>query len=119
MTGVVSQVASEFGLSESVGLAAMRLATQLLPDDPEIVEISLYRKYNRCIDGNLKAGDRAPDAKLTPLLPLSTCLGGKAEATSLLALLQGDRAAWWPLSSLSPGNDRPQLPLVVFAGSYT
>ena len=113
------QVASEFGLSAAVGLAAMRTATYLLPDDPEVVEISLYRKFNRCVDGNLQVGDSAPDATLTPLPSPDTSFEGKVEAVSLLELLHGDRSAWRAVSSVSCASDRPQLPLVMFAGSYT
>jgi len=61
MESLQQQVASEFGLPEAVGLAAMRQAEQLLPGDPEVRELSLYRKYNRCINGNLAVGDVAPN----------------------------------------------------------
>jgi hypothetical protein len=117
----VCQVASEFGLPEAVGLAAMRQATQLLPGDEEVFELSLYRKFNRCVDGGLRAGDTAPDATLLPLQAASHDLGvERAETVSLLALLRGDRAAW--RASASPINappDEAQSPLVLFVGSYT
>jgi hypothetical protein len=87
------RIASEFGLSEQVGLDAMRLADKLLPDDPEVTEISLYRKYNRCRDGDLREGDHAPD------VPLHLVADGKR--TALHSLLN------------------ECTPLVVFVGSYT
>jgi len=86
------RVATEFCLQEHVGLAAMRCADQLLPDDPEVTEISLYRKYNRCRDGDLHIGDRLPDAALHLT---------NGEPTTVLALL------------------KEHTPLVVFASSYT
>ena len=39
----------------------MRCAETLLPDDPEVIEISLYRKYNRCMNGPLNELDVAPN----------------------------------------------------------
>jgi len=61
------RVCREFGLSEEVGLEAMRCADSLLPNDPEVKEISLYRKYNRCVDGPVVPGDAMPCAALHPL----------------------------------------------------
>ena len=59
------QVCDEFGLPYDVGLTALRSPQLLLPnDDPdllaEIIDISLYRKYNRCRDGNLNVNDSPP-----------------------------------------------------------
>jgi hypothetical protein len=66
--GVVEQlqrrVAREFGLDEEQGLAMMRSAEALLPGDPDVVELSHYRKYNRCRDGPLRVGDSPPDTAL-------------------------------------------------------
>ena len=143
------QVAAEFGLSEAVGLAAMRHATQLLPDDPEVIELSLYRKFNRCVDGNLDTGDCAPDAALLPLAAVRGAASGSsgdeeeedeagagaaaaavaleaAETTSLLALLRGDRAAWRrpgspPLAAAAAASpvELQRRPLALLVGSYT
>jgi hypothetical protein len=60
---IQSQVCLEFGLSEEVGLTALRCADRLMPtseDLAEIKEISFYRKYNRMRDGDVKEGDRVP-----------------------------------------------------------
>lgn len=57
------QVCKEFGLSDEVGLTALRCADRLMPtpqDLAEIKEISFYRKYNRMKDGNVNVGDRIP-----------------------------------------------------------
>jgi hypothetical protein len=57
------QVCREFGLSEEVGLTALRCADRLMPtsaDLAEIKEISFYRKYNRMRDGDVKEGDCVP-----------------------------------------------------------
>ena len=51
-------------LLSQVGLDAMRCAESLLPDDPEVIEISLYRKYNRCMNGPLNERDVAPNPTL-------------------------------------------------------
>ncbi len=95
------QVAIEFGLTEQVGLAAMRDAEALLPGDNEVIEISLYRKFNRCVDGKLSPGDAAPDAKLVAV--------GDERVTTVHSLLE-----------CSSGLDEThRKPLVVLAGSYT
>jgi hypothetical protein len=100
------RVAADFGLPEVVGLDAMRRAEALLPGDAEVVKLSLYRKYNRCIDGPMQAGDAAPDADLLAL--------GGAAPTTLHALLR-DRAPWRP-GTEGPAGSRP---LAVLVGSYT
>ena len=110
--GLQRQVAAEFGLTEAVGLDAMRLAESLLPGDQEVIEISLYRKYNRCIDGPLQTGDPAPDADLLSLdqpgLP-----------TTLHSLLH-DRSGWFP-DGCGPAAAAAAAgrPLAVLVGSYT
>jgi hypothetical protein len=100
------RVAAEFGLTESVGLDAMRCAEDLLPGDMDIHEISLYRKYNRCVDGPLKVGDSPPD---TPLVALVSDDAGcvSTSTTTLHALLRG-----------RPERGSSQ-PLVLLAGSYS
>ena len=67
--------------------------------DPEVKEISLYRKFNRCVDGDLVVGDVAPDAHL---LPVGTGVGRGCRATTVHSLLEA----------------APQ-PLVLLVGSYT
>ena len=48
------EVAEEFRLPQQVAFKVMREAESLLPYDMDSIrEISLYRKYNRCVDGNL------------------------------------------------------------------
>lgn len=57
------QVAKEFGYSEEDGLTILRCAPSLMssPDQiEEINQLSLYRTYNRMIDGPLAVGDLAP-----------------------------------------------------------
>jgi hypothetical protein len=88
------QACREFGLSEDVGLMALRQAHVLLPDDPEVDEISLYRKYNRCRDGSSKVSDRPPNVNLLHFQ--------SQNCVSLDSLLM-------------EGNN----PVVIFAGSYT
>lgn len=90
------QVAREFGLSEDVGITALRCAERLLLGDAEVREISLYRKYNRCVDGSLHEGDVAPNAILHDS-------GAETTRTSLYDFLENS------------SKDR----VVVFAGSYS
>lgn len=94
-------VAKEFGLSEQVGLDAMRRAEALLPGDPEVKEISLYRKFNRCVDGDLAVGDVAPDAHLLSV-GTGPGVGRGCKATTVHSLLEASAQ-----------------PLVLLVGSYT
>ena len=70
-----------------------------------MVEISHYRKFNRCKDGNLAAGDVAPSVTIyalpTVTTPTTPTRANEGAATELLSLVQGMR------------------PLVLFAGSYS
>jgi hypothetical protein len=119
------EVAVACGLTERVGVAAMRNAERLL--DPihhaEIREISLYRKYNRCKDGDLHAGDAAPNV-------LVAGLGGEggeegegpglaAGADGTARAVGGCGARAIPRSPSLFDFGRPGRPLVVFAGSYS
>lgn len=89
------QVAREFHLPEHVGVDVLRRAEELLPGDKEVIEISHYRKYNRCRDGNLAVGDAPPDA---PLLEVDS-----GNSTTLGRILDASKGR----------------PVVVFAASYT
>eukprot|EP00049_Salpingoeca_infusionum_P025391 m.19085 g.19085 ORF g.19085 m.19085 type:complete len:196 (-) comp7975_c0_seq2:1009-1596(-) len=51
VTKMQEKVASEFGLPSDTGLSIIRSATSLFPDDPEIDECSMYRKYNHVSRG--------------------------------------------------------------------
>ena len=88
------QVCDEFGLSKEIGLRALREAESLLPNDPEVKEISLYRKYNRCVDGNLNIHDSPPDVGL-----VHPTTKGIVQLHSIINFLRA--------------------PVVIFAGSYT
>ena len=80
----------------------MRGAEALLPGDPEVIEISLYRKYNRCVDGDLDVGSLAPDVPLL-LVETGCSVNQSARKPKMLhSLLEAS----------------PQ-PLVILAGSYT
>jgi len=68
------RVAREFGFDdETLGAEILRTAERLFPDDPEIKNISHYRKYNRAVQGDLVEGGPAPDVQVTSLTgePLS------------------------------------------------
>ena len=128
-------VAREFGLSDDVGFEALRCAHALLPGDPEVTALSLYRRHNRCVDGVLAAGHAAPDVAIWPVCAAAqatakAALGaGRGEEdcdgpVRLLDLLSAPRAAGGGGrgrggggSSCSRGGGRRAL--VVVAGSYT
>ena len=106
------RVAREFGLSEEVGMEALRCAETLLGPEhrEEVIKLSLYRRHNRCVDGSLKVGNLAP---LHPLLhPVSLA------AQALTASLRADMCAPPVVcigDFLTPGSP----PLVLVCGSYT
>ena len=99
------QVAREFNLPHDVALKVMRDAESLVPKSEEglleqIKEASLYRKYNRCIDGCLQVGDSPPDVSLVH----ST----SSKHVTLHSILDRNFRR----------NDLDR-PLVIFAASYT
>jgi hypothetical protein len=53
---VQRRVACEFGVSHAVGLEALQCAEALLgpPHRDHVVALSLYRRHNRCVDGDLQ-----------------------------------------------------------------
>jgi hypothetical protein len=106
------RVAREFGLSEEVGMEALRCAETLLgPEHRDtVVKLSLYRRHNRCVDGSLRVGDLAP---LHPLLhPVSLVAQNLA---SSLRVDMCDPPAVCIGDFLTPGSP----PLVLVCGSYT
>ena len=116
------RVCAEFGLSARAGLNVLRRAPELLPGDEEVFELSLYRKYNRCRDGNLRVGDPPPDAQLHPVTMVSAAAQAPTAAASDAAEAPSDAATSSPPTSLHalleslPSHDSP---LVVLAASYT
>ena len=116
------QVAAEFGLSEKVGLDAMRCAETLLPGDTEVRDISLYRKYNRCVDGPLRMGDAPPDANLVQVSGVHGPDDMCGKRTTLHSILR-DRRSWssvlGPRAADTASAMQPLRPLVLLAGSYT
>lgn len=101
------QVAKEFNLPNEIALKVMRSAETLVPTSEKIVleqikQISLYRKYNRCIDSHLEVGDMPPNISLVH----STSTSSKV--VTLHSILER-----------KPGCSNRNRPLVIFAGSYT
>lgn len=109
------QVADEWNLSHDVAFRIMREA-EILPaiasnrDDLERVRnISLYRKYNRCVDGKLQVGDVPPDVTLVH--------SSTGKNVTLHSIICGHETGF---SVGSNSNQMPSAaPLVIFAGSYT
>ena len=104
MDAVQRHVAEEFGYGDDVdrGVSFMRCAESIYAGDAErlreIREVSYYRKYNRCKDGDVVVGEPYP-----PLPPLFEC------ADSL------QRVDIFDAYYISPGKK----PLVLLAGSYS
>lgn len=62
-TALQEQVGREFGLDAQVGVMLLRTAESFARDEAErkeMVGLSLYRRHNRCVDGDLQVGDVAP-----------------------------------------------------------
>ena len=100
--GIQKRVCKHFGVSEFVGVTAMRCA-ETLPqmthtDVEQVRAISHYRKFNRCIDGSLKVHDAAPSTTLWQLL---------------------DRRSDALKHVLFPSFTTSSLPLLVVAASYS
>jgi hypothetical protein len=91
------QVVREFGFTEDLdwGVAILRAASALYPDDPDIRDAAFYIKYNRACVGTLQENDSVPDVQLVTL---------DGQRTSLLACSLEAKAA---------------QPLVIFSGSIT
>jgi len=116
------QVADEWNLSHDVAFRIMRGA-ETLPaiasnreDLERVRNISLYRKYNRCVDGMLRVGDMPPDATLVH--------GSTGKNVALHSIICGHESSPGSLlGGLNPNSISSQmplvLPLVIFAGSYT
>ena len=60
-------VAREFGVEEEIGKQLLRSADKYVGME-RAKELSLYRRNNICVDGNLKEGDVAPLSAVPPLL---------------------------------------------------
>jgi len=95
---IQEQIAHEHGFllpgEVNIAVHAIRTARQLFPDDPEMYTIPLYVRHNRAHDGPMKQGDSIPDLTLESL----------ADGTT---------------KNLSQYQQRPGIPLVLLAGSYT
>ncbi|CAB9519913.1 expressed unknown protein [Seminavis robusta] len=63
-TALQAHVASEFNVDEVVGVELIRSATTLFPDTAKLAH---YVRHNRCFQGDLRVGDRAPDVELLTL----------------------------------------------------
>ena len=72
------RVAREFGVDEERGVAALRHA-EVWVGAERARELSLYRRHNRCVDGPLAVGDRAP---LGDVPPLARVAGGTLDLSS-------------------------------------
>ena len=104
------RVAREFGLAERVGLAALRNAEDWVGVE-KAKELSLYRRYNKCRDGPLREGDRAPLESVRPLVEVLD--DEHSDCARAVAIAEYPRRS---LSEIAAASSRP---LVLVAGSYS
>jgi len=71
-----AHVASEFNVDANVGIELIRSASTLFP---EIAQLAHYVRHNRCFEGSLRVGDKAPDVKLCTLAGEPTTLWTKLD----------------------------------------
>lgn len=88
------RVGIECGVPPLIAAEAMRCAEVLLDGDPEVVQISHYRRYNRMRDGHLQVVSSCTGGRL----PL--CAGVLGHALSQLALAR--QSIPWPRSAIPP-----------------
>jgi len=110
------RVAKEFGFQEKFGVMLVRCAESLVRDDPARVarvrEISLYRKYNRVMDGDLVEGDYMPPLP-NPLYKWTKGTGTGNSSTGV-DTIAGSQVTLDDLTLAAASK-----PLVVLAGSYS
>jgi hypothetical protein len=91
---VQEKVVKEFGFDKSpestqLAVNTLRRAQYLYPDDPEVLSIPLYVKYNRAKRGYLQVGDHAPDVMLAELNGNHKPLSSFFDETKPLVLVSG------------------------------
>lgn len=102
------RVAREFGFTDvEKGVQALRTASQIYPEEPEMQQIPLYVRYNRCRNGSFLFKQSFKSSKKGDLQR------GEEVTNVELMHLEGER-----VSKLLEFN-RVGRPLVLFAGSYT
>jgi hypothetical protein len=108
---IQAQVSREFGLDPELGMMLLRCAESFARSDAEraeIIDLSLYRRHNRCVDGSLAVGSPAPVLKQPLHLP-----DERLTPVNLFDYLH--RAA----TQLLHPKGVSSLPLVLFAGSWS
>lgn len=88
------QVASEFGFKESeqnkMAVDTLRSArAQFAAEDPSILDLAVYLKYNRARRGTISVGDTAPNVPLTYLDGLTKNLSDIVVPGRPLVLIAG------------------------------
>lgn len=84
-----------------IALIALRTSATRYPDDPELKQISVYRRYNIARHGSLRAHDALPDCRLVDA-------SGTESGGTPVSLHE------WIHHSVPPGQ-----PLLIIAGSWT
>jgi len=110
---VQKQVAEEFGFpNPEVGIDVLRTAESRFPDDAEIKELSHYRKFNRCKQGDLELGQAAPDVQVYDL-------DGKAMSIFDGIKTKEEKSNEIEFSAKRRRINSDDSPIVLIAGSYS
>jgi hypothetical protein len=111
------QVSREFGVEEELGMMLMRCAESFARSDAEleeIVSLSLYRRHNRCVDGNLHVGHTAPELA-HPVHLFDTTLSSVPLFEHLNKLASAGSGGIFR----NPLAEKVMKPIVLFAGSWS
>jgi hypothetical protein len=121
---VQKQVAEEFGFPDvEVGIELLRTAEARFPDDPEIKQLSHYRKYNRAKQGDLNTGDVAPDVRVYNMdgqaVQLFAFAGRQSEQREIEPVIKRARVGGGEEGAVAAPVIADSKPVVLIAGSYS
>lgn len=104
MAELQAHVASEFHVDPVVGMELIRSASSLFPDTAQLAH---YVRFNRCFEGSLCVGNKAPDVNLSMLT---------GEKTTLFTEIDKRLYKHQSMSGEANNNDKP---VVILGASYT
>lgn len=120
IAAVQAKVSREFGLSVELGTMLLQCADRFARSEAELAEItslSLYRRNNRCVDGNVQVGDVAP--RLSHPLHLVPRDRTQPDQDALTPVHLFDLPSRTAIGSgIGTGTDLPR-PTILLAGSWS